>query len=117
MSPRQEFVDYLRDILDAIDKAAAFTQGMDFKQFCRDDKTIFAVVRALEVVGEASKNVPEALRARYPQISWREMAGMRDKLIHEYFGVNLEVVWKAVQIDLPRLKPLIASMLNAEPHQ
>lgn len=78
--------------------------GMTFEQFSQDDKTAYAVVRALEIIGEATKKIPDAVRDQYPQIPWREMAGMRDKLIHDYFGVNLGVVWKTVQEDLPLLQ-------------
>ncbi|MBI2496093.1 MAG: DUF86 domain-containing protein, partial [Candidatus Omnitrophica bacterium] len=66
----------------------------------------------LEVLGEASKNIPQTVRDRYPQVPWREVAGIRDKLIHEYFGVNLDVVWRAVQQDLPQLTPVIVQMLG-----
>jgi len=84
---------------------------MNFEQFSRDDKTAFAVIRALEIVGEATKNIPDRLRAGYPKIPWREMAGIRDKLIHDYFGVNLKVVWKTVIEDLPPLAPKISQIL------
>lgn len=109
---KREFIDYLNDIFDAIEKVERFTQGMDFAQFAADDKTVFAVVRSLEIIGEATKKVPKPIRNRYPSIPWQEMAGIRDKLIHEYFGVKLEAVWKTVQQDLPDLKPLIAQMIE-----
>jgi uncharacterized protein with HEPN domain len=88
----REFTDYLRDISDAIEKIGKFTEGMDSEGFTADDKTVYAVTRALEIIGEATKKVPTTIRERYPQVPWREMAGIRDKLIHEYFGVNLEVI-------------------------
>ena len=116
MNPRRrEFVDYLRDILDAIEKAERFTEGLDFKQFAADDKTSFAVIRTLEIIGEAAKKVPKSVKNRYPSVPWREITGIRDKLIHDYFGVNLEVVWKTVQQDLPILKPLLVQMMNETP--
>ncbi len=104
--------DHLQDILDAIEKADQFTQGIGLEEFEADDKTIFAVVRALEIIGEASKKIPQSLKKHYASIPWREMTGIRDKLIHDYFGVNLEVVWKTVQQDLPFLKPRILQMLD-----
>ena len=112
MRPEREYRDYLRDILDAIEKAERFAQGMDFDAFAADDKTVFAVVRALEVIGGASKNIPASVRARHASIPWRDMAGMRDKLIHRYFGVNLKVVWKAVREDLPAIKPHIVRVAD-----
>lgn len=97
MKPRRrEVVDYLQDIHDAIKKAEQFTEGWDFERFTADDKTVFAVIRALEIIGEAAKKVPKSVRNRSPQVPWREITGIRDKLIHDYFGVNIEVVWKTV---------------------
>jgi uncharacterized protein with HEPN domain len=112
MTLERELTDYLHDILDAIEKIEQFTAGMTYEQFAGDDKTGFAVVRALEIIGEAAKQVPEGIRTRHPAIPWREMAGTRDKLIHAYFGVNAKVVWKTVQQDLPSVKPLIAQMVH-----
>ena len=109
---KREFIDYLNDIFSAIEKVELFTQGMDFEHFADDDKTVFAVVRALEIIGEASKKVPKSVKDCYPNVAWQEMAGIRDKLIHEYFGVKLEVVWKTVQKDLPELKPLIERIIE-----
>ncbi|NJD02677.1 MAG: DUF86 domain-containing protein [Ruminiclostridium sp.] len=112
MTEERVFIDYLNDIFDSIEKIERFTRGMDFSHFIEDEKTVFAVVRALEIIGEASKNVPVEVRNRYPAIPWQEMAGIRDKLIHGYFGIKLEVVWNAVEQDLPELKPLIAKMIK-----
>lgn len=114
MSVDREYVDYLEDIADAADKIQAFIAGMDFEAFSGDDKTAYAVVRALEVIGEATKNVPDKIRRRHPDVPWRLMAGMRDKLIHGYFGVNWEVVWQTVVEDVPMLSRLIGEVLEVE---
>lgn len=104
MSRQREYLDYLRDMLDAAEKAAEFTRGLDASSFARDAKTVFSVIRALEIIGEAAKKVPRSVQQRYPDMAWRAMAGMRDKVMHDYFGVNLEVVWRTVQDDLPGLR-------------
>jgi uncharacterized protein with HEPN domain len=90
----------------------ALSNNFDFKQFKEDEKTVFAVVRALEIIGEAAKKIPLDIRTRFENIPWREMTGIRDKLIHDYFGVDVEVVWKTVTEDLLKLKPLIKQMIN-----
>jgi uncharacterized protein with HEPN domain len=112
MSSEREYADYLEDILDAISKIATFIEGMTFDQFAKDDKTTYAVVRALEIIGEAAKHIPERVRQKYSKVSWREMAGIRDKLIHDYFGVNLKVVWKTITEDLSELESEIQAILT-----
>ncbi|HEC67882.1 MAG TPA: DUF86 domain-containing protein [Candidatus Desulfofervidus auxilii] len=89
---KREIGDYIQDIIDAMDKTMEFIGNLSYDEFIKDDKTIFAVTRALEVIGEAVKNVPEEVRGKYPQVLWKDMAGMRDKLIHEYHGVRLDMV-------------------------
>ena len=106
--------DYLQDIVSTIEIAEQFVAGMTFTEFQTDQKTIFAVTRAIEVIGEAAKYIPPALRDRYPQIPWKSVTGMRDKLIHAYFGVNLEVLWDTIQQDLRALKPVVEQMLQDE---
>jgi len=101
----RELRDYLNDIVDAMAKALKFVEGMSYEDFVNDDKTVFAVVRALEVVGEAVKNIPEDFREKYPHIPWKDLAGMRDKLIHGYFGVDLGRVWRTVKEVIPAMKP------------
>ncbi len=107
MSKTRDLFVYLDDILTAIADAAEFTQGMSFEMFAEDKKTINAVLRTLEVLGEATKHIPLSFRKKYPAIPWTNMAGMRDVLIHNYMGVDLKTVWKVIQERLPELKPLL----------
>jgi uncharacterized protein with HEPN domain len=99
-------IDYVTDILTCFQETQEFTQGLDFEGFSKDRKTVNAVVRSLEVMGEAAKRIPPEIRENYPEIPWKRMAGMRDKLIHEYSGVDLEIIWGVVTEELPPLKPL-----------
>ncbi len=110
----RDYGDYLQDILNAIDETAEFTEGFSFERFVRDPKTINAVVRSLEVLGEAAKRIPDNLRHRTPDVPWKRMAAMRDKLIHEYFGVDLSIVWTVIKEELPPLRPDIARLLDEE---
>jgi uncharacterized protein with HEPN domain len=111
MKQGREYIDYLKDILDAIEKAEQFIEGMDFERFSSDYKTRFAVIRALEIIGEASKKIPETVKRQNPELPWREIAGIRDILIHEYFGLNLQVIWKTLKEDFPKIKPVISTMV------
>ncbi len=85
--------DYVNDILSCFQETQEFTQGLDYEAFAKDRRTVKAVVRSLEVMGEAAKRIPEDIRRRYPEIPWKRMTGMRDKLIHEYSGVDREIIW------------------------
>jgi len=85
---------------------------MSFDQFQSDEKTQFALIRAIEIIGEASKKIPDNVKLNYPFVPWREMSGMRDKLIHDYFGVNENVLWKTGTENLPVLKELIDEIIN-----
>ncbi len=104
--------DYLRDIVENAAKVEAFTAGIDFDGFLADEMRAYATIRALEIIGEAVKQVPKALREQYPETPWRAIARMRDKLIHHYFGVNLRVVWKTVTEDISPLKKVVEQILE-----
>jgi len=103
---------YLRDILQAFRNAQQFVGRMSYEEFLSDRKTISAVLRELEIVGEATKQLPASVRRKYPQIPWSDMVGMRDKLIHFYFGVDMEIVWETVKGRIPELEPLIEDVLS-----
>jgi uncharacterized protein with HEPN domain len=85
--------------------------GVDYESFRTNDEKVFAVVRALAIIGEAARHVPQSVRRRHPDIPWQDIAGMRSKLIHDYFGVDKEVVWRTVQEDVPVLQEAIAVVL------
>jgi uncharacterized protein with HEPN domain len=95
---------YLDDILDCIVKIEQYTQAVNEQQFLADTQLQDAVLRRLEVIGEAVKNIPQAFRDSYPQIPWKNIAGLRDVLIHEYFGVNMHRTWKVVKQDICDLR-------------
>lgn len=103
---------YVRDIVQNMQDAEEFIQGMSYDQFVADKKTFNAVVRSIEVIGEAAKHVPESVRSKYPAVPWKEMAGMRDKVIHFYFGVDREAVWLVAKERIPAIKPLIVRIVQ-----
>jgi uncharacterized protein with HEPN domain len=114
---KRDHRDFVDDMHQAISDIESFTEGMDRDSFLRDKKTINAVVRSLEVLGEAARNIPEAVRQKYPSIPWKNIMGMRNKLIHEYFGVDVSMVWETIRTDLMPLKSLIAEMRTRESGQ
>jgi uncharacterized protein with HEPN domain len=108
----RDYTLYLKDILAAIESIERFIAEMDLETFQADDKTTSAVMRKLEVIGEAVKQIPDEIRQKHSQVPWKEMAGMRDKLIHFYFGVDYRLVWRAVTERLPQVKQEIRKILQ-----
>ena len=103
---------FLVDIMESIGLLGEFTRGMDFSEFADDRRTQAAVVRYLEIIGEAVKNLPETLRSAHPEVNWRAMAAMRDRLIHAYFGASDRIVWDTVEVDLPVLESQVRGILE-----
>ena len=108
----RDYKVYLEDILGAIQKIERYTRGLTFERFSRDERTVDAVVRNLEIIGEAAKQVPLQMRNTHPEVEWERMAGLRDILIHAYFGVDLEIVWNIVEVKLPGLLAQIKAILT-----
>ena len=111
MSERN-YILYIKDIFEYMERAEKHLEKLKREEFFNDDKTCDAVIRCIEVIGEATKNIPIAIRNRYPSIPWRDMAGMRDKIIHGYFVVDFENVWLVVKEEIPKLKPKIQNVLE-----
>lgn len=103
-------LDYLKDILDALNDLEAFVKDIDYKTFAADHMRRNAVVRSLEIIGEAAKNIPEDMRSQYKDIPWKRMAGMRDKLIHAYFGVDYDSVWSLATERIHEIKQPMEKM-------
>jgi uncharacterized protein with HEPN domain len=108
---KRVYTDYLHDILDASLKAEQFVAGITFEEFEKNDEKVFAVAHALEIIGEAARSIPEEKRTQYADVPWRSITGMRDKLIHGYFTVDLSRVWETVRNDLPSLREAISKIL------
>ena len=102
---------YIDDINDSIKNIEKFTKGISFEEFAKSRLLIDATVRNLEVIGEAARNISGEIRTKHPQIEWRDIVGMRNRIIHEYFGVDLEIIWKAVKEELPELKKQIRKII------
>lgn len=102
---------FLRHILDAINKIQEYTKGMDYEDFRASSLVQDGVIRQLEIIGEATKNLSQEIREKHPYIPWKDMAGMRDKLIHQYFGVDIAGVWDTAEQDIPTLKNYLIKLL------
>jgi uncharacterized protein with HEPN domain len=109
---KRDYRLFIRDILEGIENIEYFIGNMDFNEFYADDKTRSAVVWKIGVIGEATKNIPKNVRDNYKELPWREMARMRDKISHFYFGVDYKIVWEVVKKRLPEIKPVIQKMLK-----
>ncbi|MBU1091022.1 MAG: DUF86 domain-containing protein [Candidatus Omnitrophica bacterium] len=103
---------YLKDILDSINSIESYVRGLSFKEFSGNKMATDAVVRNFEIIGEAAKNISSQIKSEHKQIPWKEMAGMRDKITHEYFGIDLKIVWKTIKRSLPDLKRAITPLLK-----
>jgi uncharacterized protein with HEPN domain len=111
VNPKRDYTDYLQDILDHAGKAMRFIQGISYDDFSDNEEKVYAVVKLLEIIGEAARHLPRNLLAQYDSIPWKQVIGMRDRLTHEYFSVDLEVVWRTLHEDLPRLRTITEKML------
>lgn len=109
---KRDYRLFIEDIWEGIEKIEQFVGDMSLEEFIKDDKTSSAVIRKLEIIGEATKNIPIDIRRRYKELPWSDMARMRDKITHAYFGINYKIIWKVIKEKLPEIKPKINQILN-----
>lgn len=112
--PKRGDLEWLKDIGEAIQRIWRYTKRMSYKRFLKDSKTQDAVIRNLEIIGEATKNISADFKKTHKNIDWKNITGMRDKLVHHYFGVNWEIVWNVVKKKLPELKSQLREVSGAK---
>ena len=114
MSKKRRDKDFIGDIKEAIEMIGLYTKGLTYQKFLQDRKTQDAVVRNFEVIGEAAKNITANFKTNHPEISWKTLAGLRDKLIHFYFGIDYKIVWNITKKELPKIKKQISIIVKSE---
>ena|SRR3989338_8735901 len=114
---KHENLPYLEHMIDAINDIESFTKGLTKSQFLKDKLRQSAVIRQLEIIGEASKNLPESFRKDHAEVEWKKIIGSRDKITHQYFGIDLNTIWDIVEKDLPDLKDKIKAMRDEMPNK
>jgi uncharacterized protein with HEPN domain len=112
--PRRDWELRIKDILDAVRAVQTYTEGMKYEAFVNDRKTVDAVIRNLIVIGEAATRLPDDFTRTHPDIPWRDMADMRNFVVHEYFGISHKIIWDTVQKDLPPLIPVLEELLGSK---
>ena len=105
---------FLEDIIESLSKINRYIEGLEYSDLAKDEKTIDALIRNLEVIGEAVKNIPDTIREKYPEVEWKEAAALRDVLIHDYFGVDLESLWDTIHDNLPEFEKKIRLVYQKE---
>ncbi|MDQ3394994.1 MAG: DUF86 domain-containing protein [Bacteroidota bacterium] len=108
------FIDFLEDILQSINDIEDFSSGQTFDEFISDKKTVLASLASLQIIGEASNKVPQDVREIYPEIPWKSIIGLRNKIVHEYFGLHNRVIWEIIHNELPQLKPQIIKIIEEQ---
>lgn len=117
MKRKQRKRDYrisLRNILDAIEKIEEITHGLELEDFKKAEQTVMSVQLLLAIIGEAARNIPAEVKLRHPNIPWKRLVQMRNFIIHVYWGVNIEILWRNTKVELPALKPIMAEIIKKE---
>jgi uncharacterized protein with HEPN domain len=111
---RRDYILFIEDIVICIEKIERYTSNVSFEEFCGNDMAIDAVIRNFEIIGEAVKRVPKEIKQKYADVEWKEAAGFRDVLIHDYFGIDIEAVWDTLRNNIPSFKKEIVKVLKSE---
>ena len=111
---KRAYFDFLVNMHENANRAIHFVAGMDYAAFAKDDKTVYAVIRAIEIIGEAASKLPKEVLEKYPDLPWRDIIGMRNKLVHAYFGIKVDVIWQTIQEDLPLIAQVLAVIIKKE---